>query len=132
MSINFIGSLPESLTQELLVRKLLVGGLSVQPISLIRFPLFRSRPWRNLNLPLWPLRYARDCRIRFPSSRQIFVSNRDPQILSTKVLSKKLPVVRFILLSVSLYVACPGLIKCPSILTPARRAVPGAYYKHTC
>ena len=29
MSINFIGSLPESLTQELLVGKLLVGGLGV-------------------------------------------------------------------------------------------------------
>ena len=29
MSINFIGSLPESLTQGLLVGKLLVGGLGV-------------------------------------------------------------------------------------------------------
>ena len=31
MSINFIGGLPESLTQGLLVRKLLVGGLGVTP-----------------------------------------------------------------------------------------------------
>ena len=30
MSINFIGSLPESLTQGLLVGKLLVGGLGVR------------------------------------------------------------------------------------------------------
>ena len=29
MSIDFIGSLPESLTQELLVGKLLLGGLGV-------------------------------------------------------------------------------------------------------
>ena len=29
MSINFIGGLPEDLTQELLVGKLLVGGLGV-------------------------------------------------------------------------------------------------------
>ncbi len=30
MSIDFIGSLPENLTQELLVGKLLVGGLGVK------------------------------------------------------------------------------------------------------
>ena len=55
MSINFIGSLPESLTQGLLVGKLLVGGLGVpcdvvsissshrilRPISLIRISLIR-------------------------------------------------------------------------------------------
>ena len=35
MSINFIGSLPESLTQELLVGKLLVGGLGVRNASLM-------------------------------------------------------------------------------------------------
>ena len=41
MSINFIGGLPESLTQELLGGKLLVGGLGVRPISLIRISLIR-------------------------------------------------------------------------------------------
>ena len=28
----------------------------LRPISLIRFPLVRSRPWRRFHLPLWPLR----------------------------------------------------------------------------
>ena len=28
----------------------------LRPISLIRFPLVRSRPWRYFHLPLWPLR----------------------------------------------------------------------------
>ncbi len=36
MSIHFIGSLPESLTQELLVGKLLVGGLGVQGLQIDR------------------------------------------------------------------------------------------------
>ena len=47
MSIDFIGSLPESLTQELLVGKLLVGGLGVQKTG-ARYvpPCFKPRCFR--------------------------------------------------------------------------------------
>ena len=43
MSVEFIGSLPESLTQGLLIGKLLIGGLGVlseNGLSSVGFPLF--------------------------------------------------------------------------------------------